>query len=208
MFLASNPRQDVAFAAPRMQMTSVIIRDLGSLGDADLARVRGYVDGLREARDRAATAVSPVAPLPLIRNPDEPFGPLHTWPVPEWIKVAPAHIAPGADLSRRVRQNRHEAEVDRSDWRKWQRMTAYKRPCWIQVDFLRFVAILCHPPPRYPDGTGQSIVTPSHPPLCRCDGAIDHQAWRNACAAPSSRSRCRSKIWELRKDSRRLTGFS
>ena len=103
MFLASNPRQDVAFAAPRMQMTSVIIRDLGSLGDADPARVRGYVDGLREARDRAATAVSPVAQLPLIRNPDEPFGPLHTWPVPEWIKVAPAQICLGGFVNTAMR---------------------------------------------------------------------------------------------------------
>jgi transcriptional regulator with XRE-family HTH domain len=106
MVLAANPGQTKG-VAPRMQMISAIIRDLGSLGDTDLARVRGYVDGLREARDRAATAVSPESPQPLIRVPDTPFGPMHKWSVPEWITVA--DYEPREDLSRRLRQYRNEA---------------------------------------------------------------------------------------------------
>jgi transcriptional regulator with XRE-family HTH domain len=106
--LAANPSDETA--SPRLQITSAIIRDLGSLDDADLAKVRGYVDGLRAARDRAATAVSPATPVPLIRVPDEPFGPLYKWPVPEWIKVAPHLMSPRLDLQRRVREYRREAE--------------------------------------------------------------------------------------------------
>jgi transcriptional regulator with XRE-family HTH domain len=45
--LAANPRQAEA-ASPRMQAVSAIIRDLGGLDDTDLARVRGYVEGLTD----------------------------------------------------------------------------------------------------------------------------------------------------------------
>ncbi|WP_197502125.1 helix-turn-helix domain-containing protein [Mycobacterium sp. E2733] len=107
--LAANP-SEAGPASPRMQVTSAIIRDLGSLDDTDLVKVRGYVDGLREARDRAATAVSPATAVPLIRVPDEPFGPLYKWPVPEWIKVTPDLMSPRVDLQRRIRQYRREAE--------------------------------------------------------------------------------------------------
>lgn len=106
--LAANPREETA--SPRLQTTSAIIRDLRSLDDADLAKVRGYVDGLRAARDRAATAVSPANPLPLIRVPDEPFGPLYTWPVPEWIESNPELISHRVELDRRIREYRHEAQ--------------------------------------------------------------------------------------------------
>jgi hypothetical protein len=103
-----KPREETA--SPRMQMTSAIIRDLGSLDDADLAKVRGHVDGLRAARDRAATAVSPTTALPLIRVPDEPFGPVYKWPVPEWIKVTPNLMSPGVQLQRRIREYRRETQ--------------------------------------------------------------------------------------------------
>lgn len=109
MVLAANPHE-AETASLRMQMTSGIIRDLGSLDDTDVAKVRGYVDGLREARDRTATAVSPATATPLILVPSEPFGPLYQWPVPEWIKATPDLISPH-DLQRYVRQFRREAET-------------------------------------------------------------------------------------------------
>lgn len=106
--LAANPREESA--SPRLQTTSAIIRDLRSLDDADLAKVRGYVDGLRAARERAATAVSPANPLPLIRVPDEPFGPLYMWPVPEWITANSELMPPREVLQRRIREYRREAQ--------------------------------------------------------------------------------------------------
>lgn len=102
--LAARPRQDVAFPSLRMQMTSDIIRDLGNLNDTDLAKVRGYVDGLRAARDRVATAVTTTTDMPLIRIADEPFGPLTPWPMPEWMKNVRR-----VDLSRRIREYREMA---------------------------------------------------------------------------------------------------
>jgi transcriptional regulator with XRE-family HTH domain len=100
--LAARPRIDVAFPhSQRMQITSDILRDLGLLDDTDLAKVRGYVDGLRAARDQAATAVSPKTDVPLIRVPDEPFGPLTPWLMPDWIKNVRR-----VDLSRRAREAR------------------------------------------------------------------------------------------------------
>ncbi len=102
--LAARPKMDAPFASMRMQLTSDIIRDLGLLDDTDLAKVRGYVDGLRASRDRVATAVTPATDTPLIRIADEPFGPLTPWPAPEWLKNVRQ-----VDLSRRVREYREIA---------------------------------------------------------------------------------------------------
>jgi transcriptional regulator with XRE-family HTH domain len=97
--LAAHPQRETA--SPRMRMTADIMRDLGSLHTTDLAKVRGYVDGLRAAREQAATAVSPTTDTPLIRVPDEPFGPLTPWLMPDWIKNVRR-----VDISRRVREYR------------------------------------------------------------------------------------------------------
>lgn len=97
--LAARPKNEPA--APRMRITADIMRGLGSLSTTDLAKVCGYVDGLRAAREQAATAVSPTTDTPLIRVPVEPFGPLTPWLMPDWIRNVRR-----VDLSRQARQYR------------------------------------------------------------------------------------------------------
>lgn len=97
--LAAHPEKQAA--APRMRVTADIMRGLGGLSTTDLAKVCGYVDGLRAAREQAATAVSPTTDTPLIRVPAEPFGPLTPWLMPDWMKNVRR-----VDLSRQARQYR------------------------------------------------------------------------------------------------------
>jgi len=97
--LAAHPEKGAA--VPRMRISADIMRGLGGLSTTDLAKVCGYVDGLRAAREQASTAVSPTTDSPLIRVPAEPFGPLTPWLMPDWIKNVRR-----VDLSRQARQYR------------------------------------------------------------------------------------------------------
>ena len=96
--LAAHPDKE---APPRMRMTADIMRSLVGLSTIDLAKVSGFVDGLRAARELAATSVSPATDTPIIQVPAEPFGPLTPWLMPEWIKNVRR-----VDLSRQARQYR------------------------------------------------------------------------------------------------------
>lgn len=106
--LATNPK-DVDTATPRMLLTASIIKDLAKLDDLHLARVRGYIDGLRDARNRDVHG-GPQVRQHLMAVPDKPFGPLDSWPSPQWPEDGSARSLPNLEqLTRRVREHRRSA---------------------------------------------------------------------------------------------------
>lgn len=99
---AASGRRVEGDESRRGAVVADLVRDLFKLEDTDVATVRGYVDGLLAARDRAATAVDPTAEAP-VRVPGEPFGPLRRWTVPPWLRQMVVDDREAAEWSNYVR---------------------------------------------------------------------------------------------------------
>jgi hypothetical protein len=105
---AASGRRAEGDESPRRIVVADLIRDLFRLEDADLATVRGYVDGLLAARDREATAVNPLAKAPLVQVPGETFGPLRRWTVAPWLRQMVVDDRDASEWSTYVRHQLQE----------------------------------------------------------------------------------------------------
>lgn len=86
----------------RSGQISALLRDLRELDNASIDKVHAFVKGLLAAQMREATALDPMANVPLVRVPSEPFGPGREWAAPAWMRDLP-DIEQARHRARRLR---------------------------------------------------------------------------------------------------------
>lgn len=100
---------------------AALVTDLRTLDEPALDQVHAFIKGMLAAQGRQATAVDPMASEPLIRVPEAPFGPRHTWTLPEWMESLPGTtqaLAEARELGDRFPYFEQRAEQPRSIGRR------------------------------------------------------------------------------------------